>query len=192
LEEKRFRRVGAVRDQRVDIRLIAATNQDLAVLMRERRFRSDLYFRISTIPLVIPPLRARREDIPALTRTLLDGMGRDLRRSGVTLSPEAERVLAAHSWPGNVRELRNVLERAVLLSSDPLLEAHDLRLPLDSELSGAVSDPTLTLLEVERRHIEAVLREEWGHVGRAAERLGVARSSLYQKIKRHGIDLPRP
>jgi DNA-binding NtrC family response regulator len=192
LEEKRFRRMAAVRDQRVDIRLIAASNQDLAELVREKKFRSDLYFRISTIPLLIPPLRTRREDIPVLARALLDGIGRDLRRPDVTLSSEAERVLVAHSWPGNVRELRNVLERAVLLSAGRVLEAHDLRLPRDPDPAEAVSDATLTLLEVERRHIEAVLREECGHVGRAAERLGVPRSSLYQKIRRHHIVVPRP
>jgi DNA-binding NtrC family response regulator len=184
LEEKRFRRMGAVRDQRVDVCLIAATHQDLAALVRDKRFRSDLYFRVSTIPLMVPPLRERREDVPLLARTLLDGIGRDLRRGAVGLSPGAEQALMAYAWPGNIRELRNVLERAALLSDQPLLEARDVQLPLEASPAG---DLNLKLRELERRHIEAVLRHEHGHVERAARRLGVPRSSLYQMIRQHGI-----
>jgi len=191
LEERRFRRLGAVRDQRVDVRLVAATNHDLAALVRDKKFRGDLYFRVSTIPLVVPPLRARREDIPVLARTLLESIGHDLRRGAVTLSPAAEQALVAHVWPGNVRELRNVLERAVLLSGGTLLEARDVQIPRQLDGGSPGGDAALTLLELERRHIETVLRQEGGHVERAAARLGVPRSSLYQKIRRHGIVVPR-
>jgi DNA-binding NtrC family response regulator len=191
LEEKRFRRLGAVRDQRVDVRLIAATHQDLAARVQERKFRGDLFFRINTLPLVVPPLRERVADIPVLARALLSRIADELRGGPATLSPDAERALAAHPWPGNVRELRNVLERAVLLGDRPVLEAGDLGLspapsPVPSEGNGH-----LTLLEVERRHIEAVLRDERGHVERAASRLGVPRSSLYEKIRRHRIVVAR-
>jgi DNA-binding NtrC family response regulator len=183
LEEKRFRRLGGVSDRSVDIRLVAATHQDLAALVGEKRFRSDLYFRISAIPLLVPPLRERVEDIPALARVVLG--------SRVELAPDAERALAAHPWPGNIRELRNVLERAVLLSGRTLLAAGDLQLPRASAAAPPADDSSLTLRELERRHIEAVLREERGHVERAARRLGIPRSSLYVKIKQHGLALPR-
>src|SRR6185436_13291284 len=112
LEEKQFRRIGDVRSRNVDIRLIAATNRDLGQMVREGRFRADLYFRINTIQLVIPPLRERPEDIPHLARHLLDRM---CPAAPVELTPRALEALRAYEWPGNVRELRNVLERAMLL-----------------------------------------------------------------------------
>jgi DNA-binding NtrC family response regulator len=191
LEEKGFRRLGDIRDRHVDIRLIAATHQDLSLLVREKRFRSDLYFRISTIPLAVPPLRQRVEDIPLLAQYLLGRLVADLGRGDVRLAPEVERALQAYPWPGNIRELRNVLERAVLLSDRNILDRQDLRfdVPLAAEVSP--DDSAMTLLELERRHIERVLREEHGHVERAARRLGVPRSSLYQKIKQHGIVLSK-
>jgi DNA-binding NtrC family response regulator len=190
LEEKRFRRLGDVRDRQVDVRLIAATHQDLSGLVRDKGFRSDLYFRISTIPLTVPPLRARREDIELLSRTLLDSIASELGRSGLSLSPEAVRVLEGYPWPGNIRELRNVLERAALLCEHRVLGVRDLR--FEAQLPAAhPPDTSLTLLEVERRHIESVLREEAGRVEAAARRLGIPRSSLYQKLKRFGILPPR-
>jgi DNA-binding NtrC family response regulator len=191
LEERGFRRLGDIRDRHVDIRLIAATHQDLSLLVREKRFRSDLYFRISTIPLAVPPLRQRVEDIPLLAQYLLGRLVADLGRGDVRLAPEVERALQAYPWPGNIRELRNVLERAVLLSDRNILDRQDLRfdVPLAAEVSP--DDSAMTLLELERRHIERVLREEHGHVERAARRLGVPRSSLYQKIKQHGIVLSK-
>jgi DNA-binding NtrC family response regulator len=198
LEEKRFRRMGDVRDRQVDIRLIAATHQDLGMLVREKRFRNDLYFRISTIPLVVPSLRERVEDIPILARHLVDGLAVDLGRSDIKLSPEAEKALQAYEWPGNIRELRNVLERAALLSEKSLLGRNDLRFDLPTAGSagsmGAIGSGALdsllgrsdmTLQELERRYIDKILQEEKGHVGRAAERLGIPRSSLYQKLKKY-------
>jgi DNA-binding NtrC family response regulator len=191
LEEKRFRRLAALRDQRVDVRLIAATHQDLAALVQERKFRSDLFFRINTLPLVVPPLRERVDDIPLLAGALLSRIAADLRRGAVTLSGDAERTLAGHAWPGNVRELRNVLERAVLLSGGATLEARDLGFSPAPAPGAPAGNGNLTLLEVERRHIESVLRDEHGHVERAAARLGVPRSSLYDKIRRHRIVVAR-
>ncbi|MCI0490264.1 MAG: sigma-54 dependent transcriptional regulator [Blastocatellia bacterium] len=191
LEEKRFRRLGDVRDRQVDIRLIAATHQDLGQLVRERKFRSDLYFRISTIPIIVPPLRDRVEDIPTLAERLLDRFALDLGRGEVRLSPDAVKALQAYSWPGNIRELRNVLERAVLLSDKQTLASQDLR--FDAALgAGSWEDYSqLTLLEIEQRHIERVLEQEGGNVSRAAARLGIPRSSLYQKIKNYGITLSK-
>src|SRR5262249_45190953 len=125
LEEKRFRRLGEVRDRAVDVRLVAATHTDLAQLSREGRFRSDLYFRISTIPLRVPALRERPGDVPALARYFLARLGAEMSRGEVELLPEALDALAAHPWPGNIRELKNVIERAVLLGG-PRISARDL------------------------------------------------------------------
>jgi DNA-binding NtrC family response regulator len=187
LEEGRFRRLGDVRDREADVRLIAATHQDLAEAVREKRFRSDLYFRISALPLVIPPLRERPDDVAALADTLLERIGDDLGRGELSLSPEALEALQAYPWPGNTRELRNVLERAAILSRDEVLVPRDLRFSASLEGASPSADSRLTLEEVERRHIERVLGEEAGHVERAARRLGVPRSSLYERIKRLGI-----
>jgi DNA-binding NtrC family response regulator len=187
LEEKRFRRMGEVRDRHVDVRLIAATHHDLVALVREQRFRSDLYFRISTLPLIVPALSERLADIPLLATSILQRLGPELGRGAVTLSSAAETALLRYSWPGNIRELRNVLERAVLLGGSARIEPRDLRFDDGlADLPGARAS-SLTLLEVERRHIELVLREENGHVERAAHRLGIPRSSLYQKIKQFAL-----
>src|SRR4030095_9224350 len=118
LEEKRFRRVGDVRDRQVDVRLIAATHQDMGQLVRQKRFRDDLYFRVSTIPLAFPPLRERIEDIPILAEYMLEKFAADRGRGEIRLEGDCLKALQSYSWPGNVRELRNVIERAVLLAEE--------------------------------------------------------------------------
>jgi DNA-binding NtrC family response regulator len=190
LEEKRFRSMGDVRDRQVDIRLIAATHQDLNILVKEKKFRSDLYFRISTIPLTVPALRDRVEDIPILANYLMRRLAADLGRGELSLSKQAEAAIQRYNWPGNIRELRNVLERAVLLSDKEVLEPKDFNFQGSTEVHQAENGENgdgLTLLELERVHIHRVLSQESGHVERAAKRLGIPRSSLYQKIKKHGI-----
>jgi DNA-binding NtrC family response regulator len=189
LEEKRFRRIGEVRDRQVNIRLVAATHQDLSQLVREKKFRSDLYFRISTIPLVVPPLRDRSEDVPIIARQLLDRLAADLGRGHLDLSPDAVKTLREYRWPGNIRELRNVLERAVLLSEGNNLNSRHLRFDGAMAADSWSEDSSLTLLELEKVYIARVLGEERGRVDRASKRLGIPRSSLYQKIKKHGINL---
>jgi DNA-binding NtrC family response regulator len=186
LEEQRFRRVGEVRDRQVDVRLIAATHQDLAGRVRDGAFRSDLFYRISTLRLRMPALRDRVEDIAFLAGRFLERLSVELARRNLSLSNDALRALEAYPWPGNIRELRNVLERAALLAQGDALTPADLR--FDGVASPAPpSASAVTLAEVERRHIERVLAEEGGHVERAAKRLGVPRSSLYERLKRHGI-----
>ena len=192
LEEQRFRRVGDVRDRQVDLQLIAATHQDLAQRVTGGQFRGDLYFRISTLPLAVPALRDRVEDIPALARVLLDGLAQDIGRPAPGLAAGALAALARYPWPGNIRELRNVLERAALLTDGPELRAEDLR--FESGFGAAAAPPSsdgLTLKEVERRHIEQALRQEKGKVESAARRLGIPRSSLYQKLKQFQIAVPK-
>ncbi|HET7500194.1 MAG TPA: sigma-54 dependent transcriptional regulator [Kofleriaceae bacterium] len=184
VEEKRFRRVGDVRSHTVDVRLITATNRDLARMVRDGGFRSDLYFRINTIHLVIPPLRRRPEDIPALAREVLDhlGIGR-----AIEITAEAMAAMQAYAWPGNLREMRNVFERAVLLSGGAArIEVGTLRFELPADQGP--EPEVLTLEEMERRHIEYVVRLESGNIDRAAVRLGVSRSTLYGKLKRYRDD----
>jgi DNA-binding NtrC family response regulator len=186
LEERRFRRVGEVRDRRVDVRVITATHQDLERLVAEKAFRSDLYYRISPISLRIPPLRERPEDVPALAEALIEDLCGDLGRAPVPLAPAALQALEAHPWPGNVRELRNALERALLgVERGRAIEARDLRLgPVPFAAPAAAERPPLTLEEVERNHIEKVLHGESGNVARAAARLGISKASLYQRLHR--------
>jgi DNA-binding NtrC family response regulator len=191
LEEKRFRRVGDVRDRQVDVRLIAATHQDMGQLVRDKKFRDDLYFRISTIPLSFPPLRDRIEDIPTMAQYLLHKLSLDLGRGEIHLDESCIKALQTYSWPGNVRELRNVIERAVLLSDHEIISIKDLHFDGHSKVGSSVMDSRLTLMELEKQHIERVLQEERGRVEKAAKRLGVPRSSLYQKIKKHRIQVSK-
>ena len=189
LEEKQFRRVGDVRDRRVDVRLIAASHQSFAGLVREKKFRSDLYFRISTIPLHVPPLRERVEDIPIIAGEVLRGLATDLGRPEASLEPDVLKLLSSYSWPGNVRELRNVLERTLLLSEGNVLRRKDLRFEVPFvEAPSAPAD--MTLRDLERFHIQRMLESEGWHVGRAAQKLAIPRSSLYAKIKEYGISIP--
>jgi DNA-binding NtrC family response regulator len=185
VEEKKFRRLGEVGERRVDIRFIAATNRGLAQLVDEGKFREDLFYRINTIVLRLPPLRERREDIPAMAQTLLPQLSRDTRRPTPTLDPEAEAALVAHSWPGNVRELRNVLERALLLTNAPVLRRCDLRLTTPVPKSATLNGDAGTLKDAEWQLIMKVLDQEGGNVPRAAQRLGIPRSTMYQKLKVH-------
>jgi len=192
LEEKSYRRLGEVRDRTVDVRLIAATNRSLAAAVEGGRFRSDLYFRLSALPLRIPALRERPNDIPRIAQLLLDNLTLELGRPDVRLSPEAFKALVLYPWPGNIRELRNVLERAILLADDDTVHGTDLQFGDLTPQATAAPDTSLSLEAMEQRHIGAVLEEEDGHVGRAADRLGVPRSTLYKKLKRFGIATPRP
>jgi transcriptional regulator with PAS, ATPase and Fis domain len=188
LDEKRFRRVGGVRDRTVDVHLIAATHQDMTGLVAEKKFRSDLFFRVSTIPLVIPALRDRIGDIPLIADWFLERLREDLNRGRLEFGGGAMAALQGYTWPGNIRELRNVLERAALLSKDGVIRTEDLHFQLTkSPRTLSIEDTDLTLQELERQHISAVLRRENGKVERAAAKLGIPRSSLYAKLKQYGI-----
>ncbi|MBN2369642.1 MAG: sigma-54-dependent Fis family transcriptional regulator [Vicinamibacteria bacterium] len=189
LEERRFRRMGGIRDIQIDVRLIAATHQDLESLVERGSFRSDLFYRINTLPLDIPPLRERGEDILPLAHHLLNAFAAHLGRKDLTLSGAADAALLEYRWPGNIRELRNLLERAALLGAHNRIEPSDLGLPGTAPRSDTTLNTRLTLREMERRMIEAVLREEGGRVETTAKRLGLHRSSLYDKIRRHGISI---
>ncbi len=186
LEEKQFRRLGDVKPRFADVRLLAATHHDLSVAVREKRFREDLYFRINTILLRLPPLRERPEDVPALANDLLARVAQEMGHAAATLTDGAMRALQEQRWRGNVRELKNVLERTLLMRQGTEITRSDLRFEQHAA-NGAANNTHLTLTEVEARHIGAVLAEESGSVERAAKRLGITRNTLYYKMRKHGI-----
>ena len=183
VEEKKFRRMGDVRDRFIDVRLIAATHQDLRHLIETKVFRSDLSFRISTVPLAIPPQRERQDDIPAVAHSLLLRICSDMARPPAQLSAKTVERLRSYYWPGNIRELRNVLERALLFTDRPVVEPGDLAFEPGPEAASNCYNPAWTLDELERFHISSVFSAENQNVERTAGRLGIAKSTLYQKLK---------
>jgi transcriptional regulator with GAF, ATPase, and Fis domain len=187
LQEKEFERVGGTRTIPVNVRLLAATNRDLAKMVNAGQFRSDLYYRLRVFPLTIPPLRERRDDIPILVRYFLGIHSKRMGRHIETIPPETMQALVKWPWPGNVRELENFIERSVILSPGPALRAPLAELRAVEEAAG----PTSSNLEAaEREHILRVLRECHGMIGGdkgASERLGLKRTTLNSKIKKLGI-----
>jgi DNA-binding NtrC family response regulator len=188
LEEKQFRRLGDVRDRHVDIRLVAATHQNLALLMADNRFRSDLFFRISTVPLVVPPLRERAEDVPVVVTRLLDRVSSELNFGKVEITADAMRRLQSYSWPGNIREMKNVLERAVLLSGSRIITEKNLHFDQSQWANLKSENLGRTLEQVERDYIFEVLQAEGGRVEATAKRLDIPRSTLYSKLKQYKLD----
>jgi DNA-binding NtrC family response regulator len=191
LEEKRFRRVGDVRERTVDVRFIAAANQDLERRAEEKTFRQDLLYRINTVTLHVPALRERPEDIPLLAHTILESLARDIPSGRRSLTPAAVTALQEYHWPGNVRELRNTLEHAVLLTDGSCIDAGALGLSGRGRRSEPPAPDDQTLRASEIQEITRALHAEGGRVERAAHRLGVPRSSLYQKIRKYGIAIPK-
>jgi DNA-binding NtrC family response regulator len=203
LEQKRFERVGGTASVQVDVRLVAATNRGLKAAVAARRFREDLYFRLSVFPITIPPLRERAGDIPLLARYFVERFCRDLKKKPLVLSPEAVDHLQSYRWPGNVRELQNCIERAVILAEGDAILPRHLNLsflepagpepppgPWDQiDLSGTLNEATRRVVaEAEKKKIEMVLAEADGNKGRAAELLGVSYKNLMAKLKEYRID----
>jgi DNA-binding NtrC family response regulator len=189
LEDRRFCRVGGTEPIEVDVRIIAATNRDLRQAVAEGRFREDLYYRLNVIPIRLVPLRERREDIPLLVEDLLERLAAEQGRHVEGVSAEAMARLVAHDWPGNIRELRNVLERALVVATGPVLQPADLGFTATSTAELDRVGP-LSLEEVERRHIGNVLRFTGGNISQAARLLGIDRVTLYNKIKKYGLKRP--
>jgi DNA-binding NtrC family response regulator len=191
LEEGRFRRVGSTRDRAADVRVIAATNRNLAEDVRTGRFRADLFYRLNVISLHIPPLRQRPEDIPALTEHFLALNRERFGRPALDLSTEARRSLNNYDWPGNVRELRNALERAAALASSDAIEAAQLlpslaaRADTQQPAAPAPNGAPVTLEQLERQHILRVLEETGGNRERAAALLGISARTLYRKLREY-------
>jgi DNA-binding NtrC family response regulator len=186
LEDRRFRRVGDLRDRTVDVRIVAATHRDLAKMSAAGQFRSDLLFRINAVTFEITPLRRRPEDIAPLAEKLLQGLCQSSGLSQKRLSMGAIARLSSYAWPGNIRELRNVLERALLFSRSDDVGADNLVFG-SSGIPESEPPESATLEDVERRHIERVVRAQKGAVDKAAALLAIPRSSLYAKLKKYDI-----
>jgi len=187
LQEKEFERLGSTRTIPVNVRLVAATNRDLAKMVEQREFRSDLYYRLKVFPIEIPPLRDRPEDIPLLVNYFVSQHARRMTRHIETIPPHVMQALTSWRWPGNVRELENFIERAVILTPGPVLRAPLAELELTA---GPVKEPTANLHDAEREHILRVLREANGMISGpagAAKRLGLKRTTLNSKLKKLGI-----
>ncbi|HET6437288.1 MAG TPA: sigma-54 dependent transcriptional regulator [Anaeromyxobacter sp.] len=186
LEERRFHRIGGNENIDVDVRIIAATNRDLRKAVLDGKFREDLFYRLNVIPILIPPLRERREDIPLLVESFVERLAVEMKRRLDGVSAEAMNALMAHDWPGNVRELRNILERGAVVATGPVIQLHDLGLPAKGE--PAPKPGTLASLEeVERRHVAAVLAHTGGNVSQSARILGIDRVTLYNKMRKYGL-----
>jgi DNA-binding NtrC family response regulator len=188
LQEHEFERLGSTRTQRVDVRLVAATNRDLAQMVAEKQFRDDLYFRVSVFPIRIPPLRERVEDIPLLARHFIETFAQRMNKRIGSIPDEMIDSLCRYAWPGNVRELQNFVERTLILSSETLL-----RPPLAELQRNITKTAVSTLEDAERRHILTVLDETSWVIGGphgAASRLGLKRTTLLSKMERLGISRP--
>ena len=186
LQSGEFERVGSSRTRKVDVRLVSATNADLRAEAAAGRFREDLLFRLDTVEIHLPPLRDRREDLPALAAHFLALHARRYRRRVEGLDEGALQALLAHPWPGNVRELDHAIERAVLMAREATLRAEDLGLR-PAAAAGAPALERMTLDEVERLLIQRALQRHDGNVSEAAKSLGLSRSALYRRLGRHGL-----
>ncbi len=194
LQEREIQRVGGTTTIPVDIRVITATNKDLEVAVKKGQFRGDLFYRIAVFPIMMPPIRERREDIPVLAKHFLEKHAVRLHKSICGLSPATLRMLLLYDFPGNVRELENAIQRAVLLETTDILQAHNLPtqiLPIGAAQSDRPSEPmtVLPLAEVERRAVVHALEVSFNNVTEAARALGLNRATLYRKLKKY--DLPR-
>src|ERR1700741_1644056 len=189
LQEREFEAVGSMRTTRVDVRVVAATNQDLKQMVRDREFREDLYYRLNVFPIYLPPLRERKADIPELVEYFVQQFAASMEKSIESIPQETMRSLVRHHWPGNIRELQNYVARGVILSNDGVFEPAPLERYEQSELE--ISNPTLED-KVRREILAACQRANWklGGPRGAAARLGLKRTTLFYKMKRLGIAPP--
>jgi transcriptional regulator with GAF, ATPase, and Fis domain len=197
LQEQEFERLGSARTHQVDVRLVAATNRDLTEMVNRSQFRSDLYYRLNVFPILLPPLRERREDIPALVTHFVETLGRRMGRVIKHVPPETMSALSSYQWPGNIRELQNLIERAMILSNDGVLPnplpAPGTHLPASRAHGVAVSPAATTLRDSERTLILHTLeRVGWviGGPKGAATKLGLKRTTLIHKMQKLGIARP--
>lgn len=189
IQEREITKVGSGQVIKADVRIIAATNKDLQKAVKERTFREDLFYRLSVVPITIPPLRERRKDIPILADSFLKKYNRMRKKNVKVISDEAMKALVEYDWPGNVRELENAIERGVVLTESEVIEPKDLSyygLSVDTS-SQSNTTKTRSLIDVEREHIIKTLKMFNNQIGRAAEALGIDRKTLRLKLKKYGI-----
>ena len=187
LQEKEFERVGGTETIKADVRIIAATNEDLEKGIEQGKFREDLYYRLKVIEVFMPPLKDRTEDIPLLASYFLEIFSKEMGRVVKGISPEAMEILKSYHWPGNVRELKNIIERSVVLGSSEFIVPDDLPLEIRQKKSVSVDSAASvpqgwTLEDAEARHIKEVLEKTKGNKSKAAELLGISRNRLDRKI----------
>jgi two-component system response regulator PilR (NtrC family) len=201
LQERRFRRVGGLEEQTADIRVIAATNQDLTRLVAEGRFREDLFYRINVIPIALPPLRERREDIPLLAEHFLGKYAEPMGKGVTGISRGAMQLLVQHDWPGNIRELENVIERAVALEATPTILAESLPAGIRGDVprAGAAGAPAgdgipetgfdleAHVKQIERDYLAQALQRAGGVQVKAAELLGMSFRSFRYYVKKYNL-----
>ncbi len=187
VEERKISKVGSHRVITVDVRLIAATNKDLAKAIKDGTFREDLFYRLNVVLIQMPPLRERKSDIPMLVQHFLEKYNTRLRKNILEVTPEAMELLVRHDWPGNVRELENTLERLVVLSTGPYIELPDLAFA-GTILSSATDSNVNSLKDLERDHILLTLQRCDGHKSDTARALGIDRKTLREKLKRYNIE----
>ncbi|MEN3047046.1 MAG: sigma-54 dependent transcriptional regulator [Candidatus Hydrothermales bacterium] len=194
IENKEIERLGGTKKIVIDTRIIAATNRNLKELVKKGLFREDLYYRISVFPIVLPPLRERKEDIILISENFIKKIGRKIGKK-LKISEEAKAILLSYDYPGNVRELENILERAAILSTDGIIKREDLLIEVGEESKrepkvGKLRDILKIEIErIEREVIENSLRATEGNISRASKILGISRKSLYKKIKKYGINI---
>jgi transcriptional regulator with PAS, ATPase and Fis domain len=187
LQEKSFERVGGEETINVDVRVIAATNKNLEKSLEEGKFREDLYYRLNVIPIFMPPLRERKDDIPELAKGFLDQFSKKSNKWIKGLSDDAYRTLIDYDWPGNIRELENAIERAVVVTKGNIVDAEDFPSKIQKYAETAPGG-TCSLYENEKNLITKVLGGCDHNIYKAAKELGISRSTLYGKIKKYGID----
>jgi transcriptional regulator with GAF, ATPase, and Fis domain len=190
LQAREFEPLGSTRTVKVDVRIITATNRDLEKMVREGRFREDLFYRLNVFPVVLPPLRERQEDLPALAEFFLRKFGEKNRREGIALAPEVLEAFRCYPWPGNIRELENVMERAVIVCQGNTITVENLPPAFKQRcgFSGAGEEKELEDLEYERKLISRTLERVAGQRRQAAEILGISMDELNFKIRSYGLE----
>ena len=196
LQEQKFERVGGSRTIHVDVRVIAATNKDLEAEIEKGTFRDDLYYRLNVVPIRVPPLRERIDDIPELTSTFMANFYMNANLETKEFSDEAIEVLKRYHWPGNVRELKNLVERLIIMSQEKVIRAEDIPSPFNQEVKAKDKFESYLTIDsfkeaktvFERAYIEKKLRDFKGNISQTAEAIGVERSNLHKKIKAYGLE----
>jgi transcriptional regulator with GAF, ATPase, and Fis domain len=193
LEEREFERLGGERTIKVDVRVIAATNQDIRTLVQQGKFREDLYYRINVVNIEIPPIQDRKEDIEPLVRYFITKYAKEFKKPDMDISKDALELLKNYGWPGNVREIRNCIERAVLLSEGNTIRHHDISIHNESQMDMDRYDQVrMSSLAVNEKEsiLEALRKNDWIQKD-AADTLGISKRVIHYKIKKYGITHPR-
>lgn len=197
LEDQTFRRVGGIRDISVDVQVVASTNRNLEQAVREGKFREDLFYRLSVIPIVIPPLRERKDDVPVLVEHFIQRYNVQSRKSVTGITPEGLKLLMAYAWPGNVRELKNAIERAMILVDQDMIDVNQLPIRISEPARGSVLPQAAGdqlppegagLDDVEKELIQQALQYANGNKTKASKLLKISRDTLRYKVQKHGLE----